>query len=132
MKIKVTAKEYLMEAVCRWDEESAGYYEVSDREKQLAWRDLQELARRCKQLLPKAKPKEHHSAQGGYLEQLWFALQALKRGRPDAACGYLHSMLYCNLHGETADCGILANIIGLVEDTPYAFQKAEAIRKCGR
>ena len=123
MRIEITEKAYLMAAIQRWNEEEAGYYELPERERRIAWDDLLELVKRCRQLLPTAKPS---SKPVQYLEQLWLAEQAIKEGRLDSACGYLSHMIYCNLPEGKADSGILANIIGLVEEKPYVLQKVQA------
>ena len=128
MRIEITEKAYLMAAIQRWNEEDAGYYELTERERRMAWDDLLELVKRCKRLLPTTKPS---SKPVQYLAQLWLAELAIKEGRLDSACGYLSHMIYCNLPEGKADSGILANIIGLVEEKPYVLQKAQA-HQCRR
>ena len=115
MRIEITEKAYLMAAIQRWNEEDAGYYELTERERRMAWDDLLELVKRCKRLLPTAKPSS----------------KPVQEGRLDSACGYLSHMIYCNLPEGKADSGILANIIGLVEEKPYVLQKAQA-HQCRR
>lgn len=113
MKIKMTAKEYLMECVSRWDDELEGYWQPTEHDLGMARLDLLKLASRCRALLPRsAKCADDHD----YLSKLWLAKDAIARNRPDAACGYLHEMLYFHTTQRCVPCGILVNIIAVVEE----------------
>lgn len=117
MKIKMTAKEYLMECVSRWDSEMEGYVEPTDREMTMAYCDLRELCERCKKLLRRAKDgTQDHS----YLRTLWLAKSAMHRRRYDIACGYLYDMLYFHSTDDAVDRKILVNIIATVEEELHA------------
>lgn len=117
MKIKMTEKEYLMECVSRWDSEIGDYVKPTEREMDIAYRDLRELCERCKKLLRRAKDRtQDHS----YLRTLWLAKSAMHRKRYDIACGYLYDMLYFHSTGDTVDRKILVNIIATVEEELYA------------
>lgn len=111
--VKLTEQEYLMNAVRRWDNEAEGYYEPSEHELQVARSDLRDLVTRCKRLLPTAK---EHSQSHAYWRTLYNAVDAVKRGREDIACGWLYEMLYFHSSGDNKeiDRRILVNIIGMI------------------
>ena len=113
--VKLTEQEYLMNAVRRWNNEEEGYYEPSEHELQVARSDLRDLVTRCKRLLPTAKEYEHKYS---HWDKLHHAGCAIKRDRPDSACGWLYEMLYFHASGNhnEIDRRILISIIGILED----------------
>lgn len=118
----MTEREYLMESIAPWDP----YFDDSEVTQEYidgAWGGLEELARRCSELLTHKRRRETmpDNRRFDYLTGLWKTYSALQRSRPDRACHYLYETIHFNsTQSGQVEHRILVNIMDVIGE---AFQK---------
>lgn len=117
----MTEREYLMESIAPWDP----YFDDSEVTQEYidgAWGGLEELARRCSELLTHKRRRESmpDNRRFDYLNGLWKTHCALQRSRADRACHHLYKMIYFNsTQSGQVEHRILVNIIDVIGEAFY-------------